>query len=186
MVDFRLIEYIKTEEAQGYTADRLRTALIKQGYAARLVDEAIEYAAKKELHPALRQEGEEQAHLEGKERVATPISLSLVGWLYLLLGIISLFVGILFYFQGVKMVTPEPLFSLPLTTMLPLIIIGLIPTLNGFLYAEVGLALWRLRPWARIGAIILAVQLSFFLLPLPLTIPLIRFLRKRETRKLFG
>jgi len=41
MADQRLINYIKAQEAKGYTEEQLRDFLIKQGYNARDVDEAI-------------------------------------------------------------------------------------------------------------------------------------------------
>ena len=43
-VNSELVNYIRTEEAQGYTPKQLRNYLIKQGYDSSEVDKAIEYA----------------------------------------------------------------------------------------------------------------------------------------------
>ena len=51
MVNHQLINYIKTEEAQGYTAQQIRNYLIQQGYNAQEVDEAISYANQKNIYP---------------------------------------------------------------------------------------------------------------------------------------
>ena len=51
MVNQQLINYIKTEEAQGYTPQQLRNSLIQQGYNAQEVDEAISYANQKNTYP---------------------------------------------------------------------------------------------------------------------------------------
>lgn len=50
MVNQQLINYIKTEEAQGYTPQKLRNYLIVQGYNEKEVDEAINYT--KNTNPA--------------------------------------------------------------------------------------------------------------------------------------
>ncbi|MFH1316653.1 MAG: DUF4234 domain-containing protein [Candidatus Woesearchaeota archaeon] len=55
MVNKRLIQYIKTEEAQGYTPKRLRAWLIRNGYKATEVDEALRYANQKDIYPPPRQ-----------------------------------------------------------------------------------------------------------------------------------
>ena len=44
MVNQELINYIKTEEAQGYSPEQLRTYLLQYGYPSQDVDEAIQYA----------------------------------------------------------------------------------------------------------------------------------------------
>lgn len=51
MVNQQLINYIKTEEAQGYTPQQLRNALIQQGYNSQEVDEAIRYANQRNIYP---------------------------------------------------------------------------------------------------------------------------------------
>ena len=45
-----LINYIRTEEAQGYTPKQLRNYLIKQGYDSSEVDKAIEYANQQNIY----------------------------------------------------------------------------------------------------------------------------------------
>jgi|TARA_Y100000310_G_C20597754_1_gene771381 hypothetical protein len=52
MANQQLINYIKTEEAQDYTPQQLRNALIQQGYNAQEVDEAISYANQKVIYPS--------------------------------------------------------------------------------------------------------------------------------------
>lgn len=49
----QLIDYIKREEAQGYTAQQLHDWLLRYGYQEQDVNEALRYAADKNLHPAL-------------------------------------------------------------------------------------------------------------------------------------
>ncbi len=52
MVNQELINYIKTEEAQGYTPQQLRNYLIQQGYNPVEVDEAIRYANTRGVYPS--------------------------------------------------------------------------------------------------------------------------------------
>ncbi len=60
MVNQQLINYIKTEEAQGYTPQQLRNYLIQQGYNSAEVDEAIKYANTRGIYPP------QQAQPQGK------------------------------------------------------------------------------------------------------------------------
>ena len=41
MVNQQLVDYIKTQEAQGYAPQQLRDSLIQQGYNPNEIDEAI-------------------------------------------------------------------------------------------------------------------------------------------------
>lgn len=61
MVNTKLIEYIKTEEAQGFQAHQLHDFLIKKGYSVAEVDEAITYANKKDYTTPEQQAGFENA-----------------------------------------------------------------------------------------------------------------------------
>lgn len=61
MVNTKLIEYIKTEEAQGFQAHQLHDFLVKKGFSVAEVDEAIEYANKKDYTTTEQQQGFENA-----------------------------------------------------------------------------------------------------------------------------
>jgi cation transport ATPase len=52
MINQELINYIKTEEAQGYTPQQLSDYLIQQGYSAQEVDEAMKYANQQQTNNA--------------------------------------------------------------------------------------------------------------------------------------
>ena len=67
MVNSKLIEYIKTEEAQGFTAHQLHDFLLKKNYSEEEIDEAITYANKKNITTSEQQEQFENA-LEGIKR----------------------------------------------------------------------------------------------------------------------
>ena len=60
MVNQKLINYIKTEEAQGYTPQQLRTSLIQQGYNAKDVDDAIRYANARNIYPPNQTQAQQQ------------------------------------------------------------------------------------------------------------------------------
>ncbi|MFH1054340.1 MAG: DUF4234 domain-containing protein [Candidatus Woesearchaeota archaeon] len=60
MVSKQLIQYIKTEEAQGYTPGRLRAWLIQNGYKPAEVDEALRYANQKNIYPQPKQPNAKQ------------------------------------------------------------------------------------------------------------------------------
>lgn len=57
VVNTKLINYIKTEEAQGYKAHQLHDFLIKKGYPVLEVDEAITYANRKDITTTEQQTG---------------------------------------------------------------------------------------------------------------------------------
>ncbi len=54
MVNPQLIEYLRREEAQGFSAQQLRAWLLQNGYSEQEVDEGLQYAAQQQLHPAFQ------------------------------------------------------------------------------------------------------------------------------------
>lgn len=73
MVNAKLIEYIKTEQAQGYQAHQLHDFLVKKGFSVEEVDEAIEYANKKDITTTEQQVGFENAlpHIKRRNSILT-------------------------------------------------------------------------------------------------------------------
>jgi hypothetical protein len=51
MVNQELLKWIKTEEAQGYKEKQLKGYLVKKGWPVKEVDEALDYAKKKNIYP---------------------------------------------------------------------------------------------------------------------------------------
>ncbi|MBD3209503.1 hypothetical protein GF367_03745 [Candidatus Woesearchaeota archaeon] len=54
MINQRLIDYIKAEEAQGFSLGQLEQYLVDKGFPKQQIDEALHYAALNNLHPHLK------------------------------------------------------------------------------------------------------------------------------------
>lgn len=67
----QLIEYIKREEAQGFSAQQLHQWLLKNGYKEEAVVEALQYASQQNLHPALAP-GSQGAQYVAQQAAAQP------------------------------------------------------------------------------------------------------------------
>ncbi|MCA9478223.1 MAG: DUF4234 domain-containing protein [Nanoarchaeota archaeon] len=84
MVNAKLISYIKTEEAQGYKAHQLHDFLIKKGFSENEVDDAIEYANKKDITTAEQQEGFANAleHIKRRNSIGVFLLALFTGGIY--------------------------------------------------------------------------------------------------------
>lgn len=96
MVNAKLIEYIKTEQAQGYQAHQLHDFLVKKGFLDSEVQEAIEYANKKDITTSEQQRGFEQAlpHIRRRNSVLTFLlalfTLNIYGAIWYVLTVVEL------------------------------------------------------------------------------------------------
>ncbi|MBW2989129.1 hypothetical protein KY358_02295 [Candidatus Woesearchaeota archaeon] len=198
MVNKRIINYMKTEEAQGYAPKQLRDFLIQQGYNVPEVDEAMSYADSRNIYPKAKKA------TKTKKPQKRPASVTALSVLFFVLGgfsiILSMFFMIMGYnFIGVLSIIPVigPILS---NLVMMLAVMGLV---MGAINVLIGWGLLKLKNWARISAIVLliiglvlsillailtisaTILLIIFLISAALQVLILYILRKDDVKKAF-
>jgi hypothetical protein len=183
MVNQQLINYIKTEEAQGYTPQQLRNYLIQQGYNPSEVDEAINYANARNIYQFSQptQQFQTSQNVSSKER---PVAITIIAILYFISGGFTLINSIINLIRGQAAAASIPIIG----GFLGGFIIGfsIFGLAMGAINLLVGYGLWTLKNWARIIAIIGSVLICLTIIGIPIGAIFIWLLVKKDTKEAFG
>jgi hypothetical protein len=183
MVNQQLINYIKTEEAQGYTPQQLRSYLIQQGYNTQDVDEALNYANVKNIYPQ-PQSNFKKAPIQNSAAKERPVAITVIAILYFISGGFSLINSIINLIRGQAAAASIPI----LGGLLGGFVIGfsIFGLAMGGINILVGYGLWTLKNWARIIAIIGSVLVCLTIIGIPIGAIFIWLLVKKDTKQAFG
>ena len=139
MVNPQLANYIKTEEAQGYTEAQLRSTLLKQGYPQKDINEAIN-SNKSPSIPSPK-----------KQSSARPTGITIIALLYMIFGGLGILYNIYGFFSSASLLGSIPVVG------------GILAGLSFFaifinaLTLAVGIGLWKLKKWARTATLIITI-----------------------------
>lgn len=185
MVDQVLIQYIKTEEAQGFSEERLRKVLLTRGYAPDRVEAAIEHARENNFHPALKKEPEKETTTEKPKRTThRPLGVILVAIIFWGVALAGLLTGVGFLINGRRLAVIAASSGFDTAPSL-LALTGLIPIIIGVLLFWLGYSLIELREWARGSAMTLSIISMFAIIPIPLAALMLWALASEKTKKAF-
>ena len=181
MVNQQLVDYIRTQEAQGYTQQQLRDSLIQQGYNPIDVHEAIEAAAK----PAEAQQP------ENKPKKGVSLGVTLIALTFLINGGSLVFKNAGNLIRGAPNIAAES--SINIVTALIggiysafFVAFSILWLVVGTIFLLTSLGLWLQKKWGRILAIISSILMMSFIITIPVSIIFLVVLFNRNVKKQFA
>jgi len=155
MVNQQLVDYIKSCKEKGFDVNSVRGHLIKNNFNVNDIDEAIHfvdfaYPDKKQEIKSIKQDV--SVKQEFKTDVKRPTGITVVGWFYIITGVLGVISSIfmLLFGNSLSFLT-QGLIKNYLTMVMGILIV------YDLLWTFIGYELLRLKNWARIVAIIMSI-----------------------------
>lgn len=179
-MDPRVIAYIRSEEAQGFTPVQLRAELMRHGYTAEQADAAIRYADREQIYRAPDHMWSEyhEADAEKRPKVVTVLAAVHFGC-----GGFATMIGLLFAAGGFGLVRALPGFLSGIGFVLYSFTIIMLAL--GVYLLLVGWGLWSMRRWGRLLALVFSAASLFTVVGIPLSAALYYYLTRAEIKKAF-
>ena len=155
MVNQKLIDYIKTCKSKGFSIERVRDHLLKNNYQTHDIEEAISYINFEEG------DGEKKETKVGDSNRTT--SITVIAWIHLISGIISIIFGISIWWIWSRMATVLNMFADGTVSSGPglieqyFVLITIVCVLFGILGIIIGWGLLKLKKLARMAAVVLSI-----------------------------
>ncbi|MFH1211796.1 MAG: DUF2127 domain-containing protein [Candidatus Woesearchaeota archaeon] len=199
MVNQELVEYLKTQLSQGYTAEQMRGFLTQQGYSQADVDDALMFTMQEGAQPQpsqFQQPQGFQSNTPAQQNAAAnasglkkrPGSVSFVSIMFFIAGFLNLLFGVIMIVAGSSahwfIQSLIPAAAVLVISLFTVIAIAMI--FSGAINVIAGWGLWNLKNWARILAIVLSALAIFSVITLPLGIIFIILLTKKSARECFA
>lgn len=155
MANQRVVNYVKTQLARGFTKDQIKQALLSQKWDESEIDSAMQIVPD---NPAFTPSKSSNESAGGSEKTGVPGLVKVISILFYIEGSLAVLgsaAGILAYFFMRNLLNLLPAGSTGINSTM-IIVSGAMAIALGVFYFFIGRSLWKGKNWARIVTIILS------------------------------